>query len=174
MTSLRPLLGRVRDLWYDKAVPYYLDLQPREQRLLMAAAVLVPLMVVVFGMLLPVVDQRDAARSRLALLQQQLHTANRLADRLQQAKAMPVPTNVLAEVEKLARSHAVRRFMTRIKPQTDLSGHQKLLLQIKRAPFAKVVRFIDGVTSHGLVIDQVKLQATKQPALVDMRMVLAQ
>ena len=174
MNRLQPLMARVRDVWYDRAMPYYLELQPREQRLAVAAAVAVLLIVLVFGMLLPVVDQRDAASARLAQLQHQLQRANQLADRLQHAVAVPKPANVLAEVEQLARSHAVRSFMTRIKPQTDLSGHQKLLLQIKGAPFAKVVHFIDGVTSHGLVIDSVKLQATKVPAMVDMQMILAQ
>jgi len=171
---IQPLLARVHRFWYEMMMPRYYDLQPREQRLVVAAAVLVPLIVVLFGMVLPAQDQRLAAEAQLAQLQDQLTLANQLADQLHQATATPVPTNVLAEVEKLARDHAVRSFMTRIKPQTDLSGHQKLLLQMKHAPFDKVLRFIDGVINRGLVIEEVKLQATKTLAVVDMQMVLAQ
>jgi len=172
--ALQPLFGRVAEFWYAVVMPRYHDLQPREQQLVVAAALLLPLIILLFGLLLPAQDARNAQAARLVALQNQLKTANQLADKLEQTVDIPVPTNVLAAVEKLARAHAVRSFMTRIKPQTDLSGHQKLLLQMKQAPFAKVVHFIDGVTKRGLVIDQIKLQATKTPATVNMRMVLAQ
>ncbi|MDX8414302.1 MAG: type II secretion system protein GspM [Mariprofundales bacterium] len=172
--ALQSLIGRVTEAWYAVVMPRYYDLQPREQRLVVGAALLLPLIVLLFGILLPAQDQRSAAAARLVALQDQLQTANHLADQLTQSVAIPVPSNVLAAVEKLARTHGVRSFMTRIKPQTDLSGHQKLLLQMKQAPFAKVVPFMHGVTAQGLVIEQMKLLATKTPAMVDLQMVLTQ
>jgi len=172
--ALQPLIGRVQGAWYRVVMPRYYDLQPREQRLVVGAALVLPLIVLLFGLLLPAQDERRAEAARLVALQDQLTIASQLADQLTQAEAVSVPSNVLAAVEELARTHAVRSFMTRIKPQTDLSGHQKLLLQMKNAPFAKVVPFIHGVTARGLVIEQVKLLATKMPAMVDLQMVLAQ
>ncbi len=160
--------------WLDRVLPRYQALQPREQRLVAVAAVLLPLIVLSFGVLMPVRDERVAAEARLADLQEQLVQAWGLAELLVRAADHPAPDNVLAAVEKLARDHGVREFMTRLKPQSDLSGRQKLLLQIRNAPFSRVLPFLKGVDERGLAVVRAKLQAAKEPARVDLQLVLAQ
>ncbi|MDQ6964943.1 MAG: type II secretion system protein GspM [Mariprofundales bacterium] len=171
---LLPLWEPLQGLWYRAVLPRYYELQPREQRLVVGAALLIPATLLLFGLLLPAEDSRHAEEVRLAALQQQLVRAEQLADQLTKAVKVEPPDNMLEAVERLARLHDVRSFMTRIKPQTDLSGQQKLLLQMKSAPFAKVVKFIQGVTARGLIVDQIKLQATKTAAVVNLQMVLTQ
>ncbi len=172
--KLDALIQPIRGWWFDGVLPRYYELQPREQHLVAIAAVVLPLIILLFGWILPANDARHAAEQRLATLQTQLMQANRLADQLQRADKTPPPSNVLAAVEKLARDRGVRSYMTRIKPQRDLSGKETLLLQMREVPLDLVLHFVAGVEQLHLVVDQVKLHAGKAPAKVDMRMVIVQ
>ena len=77
--------SRLRE-WIERAktglLQRYQRLQPREQRLLQAAALLLPVLAVVFGMALPLHDRLARLRADIGALAIQAGDANALADQL--------------------------------------------------------------------------------------------
>jgi len=63
--------GAVRQRIETELLPRYQQLESREQHLVLIAAVLLPLMLIVFGWLLPLQDRQKALRAELAQVQAQ-------------------------------------------------------------------------------------------------------
>jgi len=146
----------------------YSALQAREQRIVLIAVVLLPLMVIVFGFWLPLRDRVQALETGMPGFEAQLAEAQQLAARAGKngGKAV-VRGDLLSVVEQQARAAKVRRFITRIKPMPG-TGHQRVLVQLRKARYADVVQFLANMASQGVSSSRVKLtDVGKRNGLVD-------
>lgn len=167
------LTGPLAGLWRQHALPYYRQLQDREQRLLLAAAIALPLLVLVFGLWLPLRDEADAIRARMPELQAQLSEARMLADKVaRDGVNAEAQGDLLARVDAAARGSNVRQFVTRIKPQPGLEG-QSVLVQLRKAPYADTVRFFSQMAGSGARTDRAKLTDVEANGLVDVDITFA-
>ena len=150
----------------------YQQLQAREQWLLKVAAVVVPLLLLVFAVILPVMDQQQALKKSLAVLQQQADEAERLAHLLvKQGGAKQrsgTADTLLSRVEQQARQSHVRNYMTRIKPQpSPTSKSRRLMLQMRAVPYDDLLRFVAALAAGHISIHYIKLQAAAKAGHVD-------
>jgi len=169
--------GAVRQRIETELLPRYQQLESREQHLVLIAAVLLPLMLIVFGWLLPLQDRQKALRAELAQVQAQAAEAEDLAQYLKLHAAEKkgtgaVSENLLSMVDRLARQTQVRSFMTRIKPSQSPDGHERLMLSMKEAPYDATLRFIHALAMHHLGLKTLKLQMGKTPGHVHVRAII--
>lgn len=158
-------------------LPRYQQLESREQRMLLVAVVVLPLIFMVFGLLLPLQDRHQVLRAELVQVQAQATEAAGLALYLSQhaderKSAGAASGNLLAVVERMARQTQVRRFMTRIKPNTSPDGHEQLMVRMKDAPYDAMLRFIHALAGRHLGLKMLKLQAADSPGHVHVRAVI--
>lgn len=169
--------GQAKSWAQSRIVSRYQQLESREQSLMLAAAVILPLAILIFGILLPMQDNRKAIQKDLTQLQQQAETAEMLATQLVKSgtgKKAEQKVPLLAMVERLARQAKVREFMTRIRPQPLLDGaSQRLMLQLKNAPFEAMIRFVDVLARQHLGLSRMKIQAGKSAGLVHVQAVIS-
>jgi len=158
--------------WQQIALPYYQALPTREQRLLMLAAVLVPLMLLIFGISLPLHDAYQAKQKALLSMQMKVQEAESLAKQLQQQGGVKQRGNTMTVVDQLARANKVRKFMTRLRPQVSGNSGQRLMLQMRDAPYKPVVNFLSALSAQGVGLLQVKLQHAKQAGFVHVQAVV--
>ncbi len=167
----------IRQRIEEQLLPRYQQLEAREQHIVLAAAILLPLMFMVFGLLLPLQDRQQALRVELAQVQAQATEAKALARYLkqhaaEQKKAGTAAENLLTLVERMARQTQVRSFMTRIKPNNSPDGHEQLMIYMKDAPYDGTLRFIHALAGHHLGLKMLKLQAADAPGHVHVRAVI--
>jgi len=153
--------------------PRYQALEQREQRLLSLTAVFVAVMVLVFVIILPIQDQRQEMQVYTSEMFKQASEAAHLAELLKQGGKAKTSTNLMADVDRLAREKKVRQFMKRIRPQPGADGKKTLLIQMKDAPYASVVSFMSALTEYGLSMPQVKLQAADSAGSVHVQMTIS-
>jgi len=139
-------------------LPYYQSLVEREKRVLLFAAVVLPIMVLVFAIILPLNDARHNKQLTLNALQQQVSEAESLVARLQEKGGVQGRESVISKVDQVARVSKVRQFMTRLRPQIGSNGGQRLLVQMRDVPYDKTVVFFEALSRAGLLLMQVKLQ----------------
>lgn len=173
-TIFNPLHERLqRDL-----LPRYHGLQLSEQRMLILAAIILPLSVLIFAIMLPLHDRQLELNVEHQSLQQQLSEAEQLADRLStsgagQGSRTAESSSVMSLVEQLAREFSLRQYMTRIRPQPSLQGgNQRLVLQMKDAPYAACLKMLDAMARRGFQVISVRLQAGQSEGLVQLQMVI--
>ena len=158
-------------------LPYYQQLQPREQRLLLAAAVVLPLLLLIFGIMLPLHDRHQALQTQLAQAQQQAAEAMALANMLQSQggqQAQVADGNLLTQVESLARATQVRSYMTRIKPQAmPNSDSERLMLQMKDVPYAALLRFMHQLAAAHAGFDNVQIRRAEHSGVVQFRALIS-
>jgi len=169
--------GDLRQRIEAELLPRYQQLEVREQRLLQVAAVVLPLMMLVFGMLMPLQDSQKDLRTRLAQVQVQATEADNLAQSLVKqggvGKGAGVASgNLLTVVDQLARQSQVRRFMTRIKPNRTPDGHEQLMVRMKNAPYNATLRFIHALADRHLGLNALKLQAADTPGYIHVHAVI--
>ena len=163
--------------WSEPWFLRYRGLQLREQRLILVAAVLLPLMILVFGIALPLQDRQKALQAELSFLQHQVAEAEQLAERLMAADTKQQnggkPANLMTAVERLARQGKVREYMTRIRPQASTdSQSQSLMLQLKNVPYKTAIGFVDAIAREHLGLSSIKIQAGKSTGLVHLQAVI--
>jgi len=151
--------------WESKLSPRYQALDQREQKIVRIAAITLPLILIVFGIILPTLDKNRALHKEVSSLAEQVAEANQLADILvanpqQQGEQTNAGTSLLTQVDKIARQTGVRSFMTRLRPQQIMGGQSRLQAQIKDAPYHKVAAFLSTLEKRSLTISQLKIQAT--------------
>jgi len=173
MLQLTPFIQRFEQEW----LPRYQQLDNREQRLVLIAAVLLPVMIVLFGLLLPLKDRHDVLRENLAAVQAQAVEAEEMArylvEHAAERKGGGAAENMMTTVERLARQTGVRRFMTRITPQITPDGGQKrLMISMKNAPYVATLKFIHALAERNLGLNSLKLQAADSPGHIHVRAVL--
>jgi len=175
MDAVSPWQIRARAVMVNEVQPRYQQLVPREQRLLLAAAVLLPLMVLWFGIVLPLHDRQQALQADLVVLQQQAGEAQYLATQAGKqgnGDKAAQPVNLLASVEQLARQLQLREFMTRIRPQPAAEGVQRLMLELKDAPYERVIRFSHALANENLELYSMKIQIGAAGGLVHVQAVI--
>lgn len=160
-------------------LPRYQELESREQKIIIAAAILLPLFIMVFGMMLPLQDKQHALQQSLKVAQTQAAEADQLVTYLKKhAAALKSNThssdNLLTNIERLARQTNIRAFITRIKPQTSLKdGQQSLMLQIKNVPYKDLIQFIHALAQQGMGLKSLKLQSTNTPGLLQVHAIIS-
>lgn len=164
--------ARVTALWRQHVLPRYRQLQQREQRLLLGTGMVLPLLVLVFGLWLPLRDEADAMHAAMPDLQAQLAEANMLAGKVTAGGSAggaktAAQGDLLTRVDTVARSSNIRQFITRIKPQPGLSG-QSVLVQLRKLPYADAVRFLAGMAGQGVNCERARLSDVEANGLVDM------
>ena len=152
-------------------MPYYQGLAEREQRLLLFAATALPLMLLIFGLMLPLNDALIAKKQALASLQTQAQEAEMLAIQLQQQGDQPERGNSMSIVDQQARQAGVRQFITNLRPQ--MSGTEaRLWIQMRNAPYHETVQFLEALAKQGVSLTQVKLQKGEQAGFVHLQAVV--
>ncbi|OIO69518.1 MAG: hypothetical protein AUJ58_05615 [Zetaproteobacteria bacterium CG1_02_55_237] len=161
------LTRKPRDLWRQHVLPWYQHLQQREQRLVLGTSVILPLLIVVFGMWLPLRDEAMQISSTMPELQAQLLEAQLLADKVAKGGVKSAAQgDLLTVVDTAARGSNIRQFITRIKPQLGVSG-QSVLVQLRKAPYADTVRFFTQMANQGVSTERAKLSDVEANGLVD-------
>jgi type II secretory pathway component PulM len=163
--------------WIETWLLRYRGLQVREQQLILTAAILLPFIILIFGIFLPLQDQQKILKAELAALQQQAAEAERLADHLMavdlQYKNSGKPVNLMTMVEQLARQGKVRKFMTRIRPQPSVDNKsQSLMLQLKNVPYKTAISFVDAIAREQLGLSSIKIQGGNSSGLVHLQAVI--
>ncbi len=153
----------------DAAIEFYAGREPREQRLLRLAAIVLPLALLVFGVLLPLADEREALRQALVAIEEQAAEAERLAEQVRHGGH--VEGGLLASVERLARRTGVRDAMTRIRPQ-PASGGERLFLELRNAGYRRVLAFVEALGKAGLGLDSLRLTRAEEPGKVHVQAVI--
>jgi len=166
---------KMDDIWQQSFAPKYNALDDSEQRIVRIAAIVIPLILFVFGIVLPVLDKNTALQQEVQSLAQKAQEANSLADMLanQPKQTKMLNGNILSQVDNIARQTQVRQFMTRLRPQPLANGKQQLQTQIKDAPYKDIASFIVTLEKAGLSLSQVKIQG-KKPGIVLMQAVIGQ
>ena len=172
---INPLKLKIESIWQQTFAPKYNALDDSEQRIVRIAAVLIPLILFVFGIVLPIMDKNTVLQHEISLLSKKVAEANQLADKITTKPKNTKAGNgsILSQVDALARQTQVRNFMTRLRPQPLSNGKQKLQTQIKDAPYKDIAAFIVALEQAGLSLSQVKIQKTK-PGFVHMQAVIGQ
>jgi len=153
---------KLETIWNEKLAPRYDALGESEQRTVKIAAVILPLIIFVFGVALPTIDSNKALHHDVAMLSKQVTEANHLADILASKPKQQGNTdnnNILSNVDKLARQAGVRSYMTRLRPQQVMGAGQRLQTQIKNVPYQKLTHFLTTLEKNGYNLTQLKIQA---------------
>ncbi len=156
MTVIQERLGK---FWREVCQPWYAERSAQEQRLLWLAAVVLPLGMVIFGVLLPMHDRIEALKNTLPVLSQQAAEAEQLAAALKQGKTSALQGSLLSNIERMSNQAAVRTFMTHIRPESAASGQEQLMVQFKDVPYDKFIAFLYQLTEKGLNIVSARIQA---------------
>ena len=159
------------ELWQQRVMAHYQQLAEREQRLILFACIVLPFMLVIFTIILPRQDALHAKKHDLKILQQQAQEAEMLALRLQKQGDQPARGNTLTVVDQQARQHAVRQFITSLRPQMG-NGASRLWVQMKNSPYDKTIHFFAALAKQGLTITQIKFQKSKQAGIVNVQAVV--
>ncbi len=169
------LKRNIDQIWQQTFAKKYEALSDAEQRTVRMAALVIPLMLFVFGIVLPVMDKNAALQQEVQSLAQKAQEAKMLADTLiaQSKHKVSANTSILSQVDSIARQTYVRQFMTRLRPQPLANGKQQLQTQIKDAPYKDIASFIVALEQAGLSLRQVKIQR-KKPGVVLMQAVIGQ
>jgi len=158
----------VKQYW----MPYYQSLTIREKWVVRFAAVCIPLILFFFLLILPLHDAQSNKLSAMQTLQTQALEAESLALRLRSGNNRQVSESIMTIVDQVARQVKVRKFITRLRPKMGLGKKQRLLIQMRHAPYAQTVQFLARLSKLGLELLQVKLQKTTKPAYVDVQFVI--
>jgi len=170
------LQSKALKAWQTHVEPKYRALEDREQRIVLLAAIILPLTILIFGVLLPVADKNTKLHADIKAFSSQVAEAEQLADQLasnpkSQNASKPSGNNMLTQVDKIARQTGVRSFVTRLRPQQIMGKTTSLQAQIKNVPYDKVVAFLSELAQQQLPLSQIKIQAAS-PGLVHVQAVI--
>jgi len=155
----------------------YAALQAREQTIIKIAAILLPCMMVWFGVVLPLQDKKDALQTHVATLTAQAVDAERFSALLQQQKAITKPQeavtgSLLSQMDSLASAQGVRQYVTQMRPQSGMDGKQRLRLMMKKIPYAQAVGFLLAMDQQQIVVKKMKLQQDTSSGYVQLQLLL--
>jgi len=159
--------------WLEQiGFPYYQSLAIREQRLLLFAAIVMPIMIFIFAIALPLHDTRQNKLLALHSLQKQAIEAEALAVNLQKKGPIKIRKSTMTIVDSIANDTQVRQFVTRLRPQIGGHNGQRLLIQMRSTPYNKAVVFLDRLSKQGLSLLSVKIRKAEASGAVHLQAVV--
>ena len=168
MVKMMPNLD-LHALWQQYLAPRYEVLAEREQRLLLFAAIVLPLMLLIFGLVLPVQDALHAKQHALAQMQTQAEEAEQLANRVQQqGSQVRVSGSIMTIVDQVARAQKVRSFISSMRPQLG-GDHPQLWIRMQKVPYDQALGFYRALNAQGIQIVQIKWQRTQHDGIVQVQ-----
>jgi len=176
--SFNTLIKPLHERFESELLPRYRGLQGPEQRIVKVAAVVLPLMILLFGIMLPLHDRQLELLAAQQSLQLQATEAEQLAQRLVEAGPSQRgggagKASAMTLVEQLARQFKLREYMTRIRPQPSPHGGQKqLMVQLQEAPYAGCIQLIDALARKGGDLVSIRMKAGKEAGFVNLQMVI--
>lgn len=157
----------------ESILAYYQGCAPREQKLLLITSVVLPFVIVVFGLMLPIYDRIAELEHEVSIAQQQFSEAESIAEKLQRNPSTAAPRgDILVIVEKSLRELKIRKFITRMKPIASLSGKKSLTVQMKGIPYSSVIRLLNRMDSVGINLVQLKFHSTAKSGVVNIELKL--
>jgi len=151
--ALNHLMERIR-IWFE-------SLAGREQRLVLFAAIAVPVLILIFGIWLPLQDRAEMLRQERGQLESQLKEAEILAASLEQSPKRNIQGSLLATLDSLARQAGIRQQVTQLRPQVVMGGSgEKVLVQIKDTPFDILARFLSLLGREGVGLERIAISAS--------------
>lgn len=172
MNGMTGLFDTLRDFAEQRLLPHYQDLAQREQYLVAGLALFLAIILPLFGVVLPLEDKRKVMIENVYTLQVQAAEANRLADQLMSGGKLSANENIMAVVDRIARSSGVRGFMTKISPQLGIGDKKGLMVQLKDAPYRKTVAFISALSDKGFGLSRMSLLTADRSGHVHLKAVI--
>lgn len=161
---------RLMEFFDSYILSRYEALTSREQKVVLTAALILPVMIVVFGLLLPLHDRHQQLLKQLAAMTSQALEAEELVSVIHR-NGGTYSGDLLSLIEKLARQVGVRGYMTRIRPQPSANG-QQLLLEFKDVPYQKALVFLHSLAERKQEFSHLRMQAGSADGLVHLRIVI--
>jgi len=145
----------------------------RERQLVIATTIILPVVLLVFGLWLPLKDKQGVLRVQVRQLESQLYEANALAD-MALKRGFGEHRSLVRVVDNAAQQAGIRSHIIRIRPQPGMDGQQpRLLVSIRHAPFSLLVRFLTGLASQHAYVGAFKLYPASRKGRVDADLTLA-
>lgn len=160
---------RAGGLLEAELLPRFQALAPREQKMVLTAAIVVPLMILIFGLLLPLHDARKLQEDHVSLLAGQVDEAKQLAAMITAGVGKRFSGSLLSTVDRSAAERGVKKFMTHIRPQPEVDGSQQITLQLKDAPYQSVISFLLNLEQQGMAVEAVQIRAAKVSGTVHLQ-----
>lgn len=163
----------LRALWLRHGADRYQALEERERTVLLAGMLILPLILLLFGLILPVQDRLQQLQQQVALGAMQAAQAQNLS-RVLQARTTggEQGESLLARVERQAQAGKVRVYMTRIRPEPSFGeGAERLRVSLKDVPYASLLEFVRALAEKGLVLVEIKMQ-TARPGVLNVQAVV--
>jgi len=176
-TIFRSSLEPLHQALEEHLLPRYRQLEYSEQKIILLAAIILPLVIIIFAVMLPLQDTQKALQKELYLTQGKAAEAKRLANYLSKhgmaLKAGNSSESLLTSIERMARQSKVRNYISRIKPQSSPNtAQQQLMLRLKNVPYSAALSFIHALAEQKMSIKSMKLQSTKTPGIVNLHAII--
>jgi len=171
-------ISSLKQSFEERVLPRYQQLENREQKVVVVAAIVLPLIIFLFGFILPLQDRQFALQKELSIARDKAvkadHLASYLMEHASELESNSSSKSLLTIVDQLARQTKVRNFMTRIKPQiSPTGGSQRLMLTIKAVPYDAMLRFIHALAQRNLSLKELKFQTSNSPGHINVHAVIS-
>lgn len=157
-------LDAIRERWQG--------LQPREQRVLLAGAVIFGLLLFYLFIFDPVYSARDEAEQRLQSTREAFAVAQRQASDLKASPAVTagrVGGSLLAYVESSASNAGLRGALKRLQP----GDNNQIQVSLEGASYQQVMQWLNTLRLDGVTTQRVDLQVDRQSDLLQVQLLLA-
>lgn len=151
----------------SRLVPWYQKLPERERYLLLTAAVVLPVILFVFGLWLPMKDDIQKNRELIPGLEQQYLEVQVLANKLKKGGRRKNNQDLLTTIEQSAQTSHVRSFIVRLKPQPEREEKKRLQIRLQAVPYQSLIYFLYKLAQAGVGLERAKMLATAKPGRVD-------
>lgn len=166
------LPASVKIFWQDHVLVYIQRLQPSEQRTLKWGVLGLVVVVVVFGMVLPLRDAKQSLQLNVKVFAKDAAQAQSLAARLQSQSVPTFTGDAMSTLDALAKEHDVRQFLTHIRPQPREGNQKYFIFQLRDVPFVDALKMLQAVQSTGLQFTELKLQRATKDGVVHVKAVV--
>jgi type II secretory pathway component PulM len=160
-------LATLRGEIESKLIPWYQKLPERERYLLLIAAVVLPVLLFVFGLWLPMKDNIQENREVIPGLEQQYLEVQVLANKLKRGGRRKNTQDLLTTIEQSAQTSHVRSFIVRLKPQPEQEGKKRLQIRLQAVPYQSLIYFLYKLAQAGVGLERAKMLATAKPGMID-------
>ncbi|MCF1427450.1 MAG: type II secretion system protein M [Shewanella sp.] len=150
----------------DNIKIWWAGLAPREQQMLSAAAIVVLIGVLYWGIWTPIANAQQGAQRQLQAEQRTLayvkQTASKITSLRQKGGKAAFSGSLSAEVNSTAGKYRLE--ITRMQPQGN-----KIQLWMDDVPFDVLMDYLNELVQQGLALDNLDVSATDKPGYVQVR-----